>query len=368
MDFSFQSESVGGGRSWVSTEKNGTNGAFSGSSEIITDAIAASFVSGDVGKFLIVKDNANPATGGIYKIIQFISTTQVMIDFRAGYGEYPATASGLSWWICGGSYQVPIVGEYVRLQSRHTTGWAIQITYGDWPYYGMWFMVAPAGNWSSNVIGVFSDPHRYSTGWTVSGVDGPYPGRTTFWAEGDYTDCEWLNFWRTPIEDNIGSNPAQRYGHPQMLRIARLTPVDVGHVDDELILLQGPGLPGQAATALGDRSYSYDFSRGLTYSRLAAGTVVGYLFDYSLGDYTYGFARWQGRQVNWRRGGKIESFVGTPYVIDENNLSGRYQIFGYVKGHWSIPIIPSRDPGMTGIMNHQEPGRRIRSMVPMNMG
>jgi len=369
MDFSLQMESVGGGRSWVSTEKTGTNGSFSGSSEVLTDATASSFADTDVGKYLIVKDNANPATGGVYKIIRYISATQIMIDFRAGYGEFPAANSGLSWWICGGGFEVPLAGDYARFQSRHTTGWAVELYYGGWPYYSLRFRVAPNGDWGDKIIGVYSDPDRYSIGIPTSFLDGVWSGRVTHWAEGDYTNCEWVTFWRQELEVQIGQPTPQCWGGIRMVRVARITPIDTGHIDDELIVLGGAGMESVGADRdVGDRWYNSSYSRGRTYSRLAAGEVDGYLFDYSLSNYTYAFARDQRRQVNWRRGGKIEAFYGTPYIIDENNYYGRYQIFGYVKGHWTIPIIPNRDPNMSSNMEHGDQGRRIRRMVPMNMG
>ena len=370
MDFSLQTESVSGGRSWVSTEKTGTNGSFSGSSETLTDATAASFVADDVGKFLIVKDNTNPSTGGIYRIIQYISATQVVIDFRAGYGEYPASASGLSWWICAGTYQIPIAGEYARFQSRHTTGWAVELYYGGWPYYSLRFRVAPDGNWSNQIIGTYSDPDRYSIGISTSFLDTVTAGRCTHWAEGDYDNCEWINMWKQELEMVIGSITPQTAVGIRMWRIARIDPITAGYDDNELIVLNGARMESIGTDQdVGDRYYNGTNNGGRTYSRLSAGEVDGFLFDYSLGSYLNAFARWPARQVNWRRGGQREAFYGTPYIIDENNVNSRYQILGYLKGHWTIPVIPNRDPNMTANMDHGT-GRSIyvRRMVPMNMG
>jgi len=89
MEFSVVEDSCGGGNSWFSTEKNGSNGSFSGSSFTFTENTTAPFALSDVDKFIVINDNTNYINAGIYRVVQYISTTQVVIDYQAGFDEYP---------------------------------------------------------------------------------------------------------------------------------------------------------------------------------------------------------------------------------------------------------------------------------------
>jgi hypothetical protein len=355
MDFTFQSENCGADRSYVSTEKNGTGGSFSGTSYVFTD-VAGTFAFSDVGKFLIVKDNTNPRNAGIYKINQFMGTTQISIDFRAGYQEYPLASSGLSWWICGPTYQIPAIGEYVRLQSRHSTGWALEWAQGDWAYYAQCIRVAVTGDWAGKIIGMFSGSitgdSRYYNGLATA------YGRQVFFAEGDY-DGEWLHLWELYVDGGWTDSSSLH-----LLSVERFTPIEAGHSSDELLVLRGGESMAPDYFDAGDRTYNGQYARGRSWSDKLAAEITGYCFDHSLAGYGDAFARWPNREPNWRRDGKMEVFYGTPYITDENNSNGMYQILGYLGGHWTMPLMPSAQEAN---LDHLVSNRCIHRMVPMNM-
>jgi len=361
MNYSLQVENCGAGRSYVSTEKNDTDGVFSGSDYLFTTTVHK-FASSDVGKYLIVRCDSAPKNGGIYLITKFITDQQIQIDFRAGYQEYPDSATGALWWICGPTYQIPAIGEYVRLQSRHSTGWALEWTHGDWAYYGQAVRVAPNGNWSDKIIGTFygawptGDSRDYTGFWTAYSGGA---GRWTFWAEGDFENCEWLRIWDQALEQG-----SQLPGMIHAISIERVSPVESGHSDDELIVLRGGAIVNTGEQRdTGDRNYDSVRARGRTWSVLLNGEVTGYVSDYSYSGFVNGFAM-SIKEPNWRRDGKLEAFVGSPYLADENNAAGAYQLLGFLKGHWTIPNLPTNQFG--GSWNHNY-GRDTHRMVPMNM-
>jgi len=338
MDFTFQTESVAGGNSWVSTEKNGTGGAFAGATYSFTDA-AATFVIADQGKYLIINDNTNPVNAGIYKIRRYVSSTEIEIDFRAGYQEYPIASSGLAWRICAGDYQVPAAeGDYVRLQSRHSTGWAVELTRTVSLHYAIIFRVATNGSWSGPTIGNIATPARY--GVMIKTLSGSGWGRQTFFSEGDY-DGEWLHFF---VLDNNpgqggGSVPLLDVNSIQLMSIARVTPIEPGMTDDELISLRGIQGDGYNGTWDGGvRGYNA-IQPGYMWNAQQNIQCVIWGVDYSSAGYLSAFGRMWRRQANRRRGDKLEAFYGEPIITDENNYAGNYQIIGYVKGRWIIPLL-----------------------------
>jgi hypothetical protein len=80
--------------------KTGTAGEFNltGTDKSFRDTVAASFVAGDVGKFVVVK-SANDRNSGIYKISAYVSASTVTLDFRSAATEYPTAETGITWWV-----------------------------------------------------------------------------------------------------------------------------------------------------------------------------------------------------------------------------------------------------------------------------
>lgn len=359
MDYTLQTESCGAGRSWTSTEKNGSRGSFTGASFLFSDS-GNPFVQADVGKYIVIKDDTNFATGGVYKIIRLVSAGTVEIDFRSGYQEYPSAAADLSWWLLASSYQLPTVGDYIRLQSRHSTGWAIEICFRDWPYFGLSFRLAPSGDWVNGpILGTVSDPNRASFGFHNWGGGGS--GRQMFWLIGDYTNCESL--W---IVQSVYDRGSWGEGNRLiMLSFSMLDPVEPGLPAVDLVVMKGAVIESAPSSDpdVGTRIYDSSLGRGVSWCTRTNSELNGYSFDYSSGSYTAAFGRYQPREPNRRRGDKIEFMIGHPYITDENNAYGGYAILGFFKGHWTTSIFVEANHNLEA----SDVNRHIHKLFPVTM-
>lgn len=329
MDFSLQADVCASGKSWVSTEKTGTHGSFDGSSFNFVETVSTPFASSDRGKVLVVNDPVNPENCGIYVITAVNSTSSVLIDFRAGTLEYPTVAPGnnITWYVCGGSYQCPSTNnDYCRLQSRHSTGWAVELTSRDGYYTeGLTFKIATTGSWSGPVIGNLYNP----------GVQSSHGGggvvRMNHWMEGDYDNCEWVHFIQH-VSNGFGTGYQAVGNQIQMISIERVTPIESGLPDADLLVLKGALWNIGIGKDYGNRDY-LDWSRGLSWCTDKGSEAVGYSVDYSYSGYASSFARQYRREQNMRRGNLLEAFYGEPYIIDPTNVANYYRYLGYLKGH-----------------------------------
>lgn len=359
LNYTFQYEAASGGASFVSTEKNGTGGSFSGTDYVFTIS-SGSFASTDLGKWLVVVDNSNPVNAGLYKIIGYTDTNNITIDFRAGYAEYPTASTGITWRVCGSTYQVPVgADDYVRLQSPHASGWAVELRVSGGTTAGsLRLRAATYGNWTYKTLGNMTGYDGNIYGF---GLRKPWGSLNfTFYAEGDY-DGNWLHLW-SQTKDDISDD--QYSGPIRMVSIETVDPIEAGVPAEELILLRGTRVDIPFSYDGGGRWYDGEYGRGQSWVNNVNDEVKGYLFDYSSSTYDSSFYRWSGREVNWRRDGKLEARYGSPYVIDENNARGGYRLLGYVQGHWSVPLMSAAynqniDNGTTY--------RKIHRMVAMNM-
>lgn len=380
MDFSLQSQYCSTTGDWIGVEKSGgTHGAFSGSDfNFTTSGGDPAFGPTDRGKILIIQDNNHPENAGLYVITAYNSTTSVLIDFRAGTLEYPTASTDLSWWVCGPTYKVPIDQDWIHLQSRHTTGWAVEVKCQTGSFSEpVVFRVAPLGNWSGAVIGDFAadnvDPVRRMTGITNSHGGGGV-SRQTFWAEGDYDNCEWVHMWSQNPSSGGGSGAISHDNAIMLVSIERMTPIEVGTPDSDLIVLKGPNSwYGRNTQDQGDRrfgltvsAYDYNFGRGTSWCTDKGGEMSGFCVDYSYAGYQSSFARQYRREQNIRRGDKLEAFVGEPYIIDPTNMYGYYRFLGYMKGHWIVPLLAATS--VAASITHLTANRVIHKMAPINMG
>lgn len=326
MGYTFQSSNCPAGRSFVSTEKNGTGGSFGGADWIFT-APGGSFVQADAGKYLVVRDDTNPRNGGIYRIRRYISGTQVEIDFRSDpYNEWPTASTGITWWVYALGYQAPAVNDYVRLQSRHATGWALE--YKAYPIatshtYIISIRVAIDGDWGGSKI----LPGGGLTTWIMMYRANGDLGFSSWFVEGDY-DGEWLNLWFRNMGDN------EQWGCSGVA-IGRITPLEPGHSNDDLLFLAG----NTNGTYLGNqgfaRYYSNDYLRPRVWSTAINAPIDAWWMQPSLGWAANGITEWQIREPNARIGDKFEMAQGTWMCADTGNQSGVYHILGKAKGHYS---------------------------------
>jgi hypothetical protein len=134
--------------------KNGTNGKINltGTDWSFEDVDAANKFSNAVaGDFLCVVDSTNRINSSIFPINKVYSANKVDIDFKADMdnAEYPVqVASGLTWYLIPKGYELPSTyGDYWRLQSPHSTGWSLQMSYNATNRIGI--QVAVDGSWSN---------------------------------------------------------------------------------------------------------------------------------------------------------------------------------------------------------------------------
>jgi hypothetical protein len=360
MDFSFISESVGVGKSWVSTEKNGTGGVFSGSNYEFVD-LAGTFDTSDKYKYIVINDNTNYVNAGIYRIRTVVSTTKIIIDYRAGYGQYPLAATGLSWWICGPTYQTPSVDdEYVRLGSNHTDGWALELRH----FNGAGRLnvrVAPGGDWGK-VLGTEGGYSYY-----YPGLESSTEGRCvfTYWAEGDYDSHDWIHLFQCrPIYQDTPRSTMN------LVSIEHITPVESTLAPYELITLRN-ALQAYGNRDCGGRQYESLRSLGWVWSDLAGGVVRLRLLDYTYSGRNNNFCvsagHINGREDNLRRDERREAMRGSYAIIDENNTTGNYQILGVVNGHWTVPVYPRAPISLYGYGDFGEGDRAAHKLMMLNM-
>lgn len=351
LGFAFMSESVGGGRSWRSTEKNGTNGVFSGTNFEFVDATAASFASSDVDKFIVINDDAHYINAGVYRIVQYISSSKIVIDYAAGTDEYPISSTGLSWWIFGPNYQLPISSDSIILKSPHTDEWQIKLV-AESTYNKTHVYIAPNGDWLTKQV---------PSATTYIGLGGYVYDRTiiSYWAEGD-VDGEWLHMW--------GMNCT--YYVSYLTSIEHVTPVEGAHSSDELIFVKASKWPGSESSYIGRNSGGriYDSNLGslYTWSDKLNRPIQGYYIDYSYNglanNYFESRPTWYGHENNSRRNNKREMLLGSYVCLDEQNADGGYEILGIANGHWSVPGIFDKAYGSTATYVQNGYGNR-RSMV-----
>jgi len=332
MGYTFQSTNCGAGRSWVSTEKNGTNGSFGGSDWIFTESSSEPFSTSDADKYLVVRDDTNPRNGGIYRIRRYISSTQVEIDFKSDfYYEWPTASTGISWWVVARTYELPSAhGDQVRLQSRHSTGWAVELNYHS-TYNAVWVRVAVTGDWGGKVITSGSPSLGYGFTTTSSSCG-------AIWnAEGDY-DGEWLHLWLKQVDYNTSFDESVG-GVCGGIMISRIDPIESGHSSDELLVVCGNTNAGFLTAWLqnGFNRSTDDRSSGhvAAWSDNLNSVLDGYMLESTAAGWGNGFSHNYYRQPNRRIGNKIELVQGTIVILDPNNVKASYQILGRIKGHYT---------------------------------
>jgi len=367
MDFTVQADVATGG-SWVSTEKNGSTGAFSGSDWNFTDS-SAPFTKSDYGKYLIVKDNTNPANAGIYYIRKFNSTTSIEIDFFTAPDEFPASSTGLSWWIVGKDYQLPSdPTDYCRLKSRHSTQWAIELTGLSAHTGSLIINVSVDGTWetSGRILGTDAGAGDEGPGLDVSTGFGD---DCVIIVEGDY-DGEWLHL----IDHTIADGSSHLLARPCGVLIARLDNViEAGKTDHEKIVLAGGNTAGGINYRWWQSSYASD---DLGYCRYwhedTSQQKIGYMITLSY----FGSAQcyvidnlpWYSEatpEFNRRIGtpeiAKMPLYDGTYVLADPHNNDNLYHFLGRLKGHYRTTRFPN-DPTQLSAS-----GPPYRYMTPLNL-
>jgi len=308
--------------SYTTTEKGGSNGSIniSGADFIFEDTTAAAFVGGDTGKWIVIRDLANPRNSGIYKAT-FSTANRVTIDFRSGGAEYPTQNLGanLSWWMLADNYDLPTRnGDFFRLRTPHANGWEIEVTYNAAVsvfHKGLIVRVAADANWGGSKI-------------LSSAYDGVNDNDVVWnYCAGDDAG-EFINFFR---HDNTGNN------HGGFVA-ANLDLTEPDRVATEQVVLMG--CRGTSSGHWSTNNYVRDWSN----DRLGGGDIWSekeqsprklYMEEASYDAESNGFSGWTSRTVNVRNSNQWDFLEGVPVVVDPN-FSGypqnEFEIAGRVKG------------------------------------
>lgn len=355
LNYSFQSEVCDGGTSFVSTEKNGTAGAFTGGNRQFTETGA--FAATDVGKWLIVRDTANPENAGCYRITKYVNANTIEVDFATLASENPTASTGLNWWIWGDGYQVPYPDtnyevQYVRLQSPHSTGWAIELesysAYNQaWPG-GLGCRVSLDGSWSAGGKILREDYDGEPTYKYPQMQDDISNGGSSgrFLIDAD-TGGEWLRFFLAFGDEDLNNHKH----HVKAFGVNRITPTDTGKSDEELTVLFGPAKnisdKNQFLIAVGSVT-TQDFYAGrvLYWSDRLGKQVRGCMVSPSFGGQQYAYTHQMpdlGGVAS--RGDSKPKLLGGVYVIgDYDNDQNDYHVMGKLKGTWMC-FSTMGDPG-----------------------
>ena len=318
VGYTFISETVNTG-SYRTYEKNGTGGAFAGSTFVFTRSGGDStFAVTDVGKWILIKDATNPVNSGWYKIVGYTDANTISIDFRSLPTEYPVAASSLSWWLMAEAYSIPSVDlNSITYQTPHADAWQINIQ----SYNGngtLWVTVALDGNFSSGKVlgGCY-----FKTSYTGGGAN------LYMYALAN-TEGSMLHFFCYAYDTKTG--------YCGLTSVLPITPYDTGHVNTEKWGLFGKSGADNSALS---RS-STDFGLGRIWLERKRVQRNAYMLDWSLNGapnaFVYGNAPGQsGTDLNSRLN-KNEFFVGTPIVLDPNNASEEFEMYGVVSGHYTL--------------------------------
>lgn len=311
--FTNASESTAAG-SFFSTYNSGVNGSINptGSDKDFEDTTAASFVAGDVGKWLLVYDNVNPRNSGWYAITALVSASKVTIDFRSAAAEYPTqnTGANLSWWLASNSIDCPTSdGDYWRLQTPHAAGWELEVKLRDTSNNrGLVARVATDGNWGGDrilpetYVGVSDNDATW--GYAIAETD----GSSVHFVHHNSTNNEYQGF--------IVSN---------------LTLIEADREDFELV-----GLTGQKSVNTGgnfyQRYYNNQYLPTDVWDERLYTIKRGYMVEMSYQNNDEGFCRWASRQVNHRNGDQWDVLEGQPVLADPYNgsVDGQYEWLGQI--------------------------------------
>jgi hypothetical protein len=302
-----------------SYEKNGVNGSINltGTDKNFQDSAAASFVVGDSGKWLLIRDLTNPRNSGWYQVA-YVNASTVTLDFRSAVAEYPTQNLGanLSWWLMGAIYQLPDRdGAWWRLESPHANGWALEMWYAiQGTDQGFQIRVAADGNWSGSEL----------LETVYVGVD-----------DGDEA-------WFYCVADD-GGEYINLFFHNS-------TSSEYGGFLISNVLLSEPGRAANEQVALMgcQSSLASTWSGSSTYERVNDNTCLawGYMRNAVVGvsrivkmleasylGSTEGFATWTSRTVNSRKG-SWDCIEGQPIITDNDNATalGEYEIIGRLQG------------------------------------
>jgi len=323
-----------GGTHWT-YEKTGTAGEFNltGVDTDFRDAVAASFVAGDIGKWvLIVGDDRNT---GWYEITGFTGVTTITVNFRAGAGECPTVQVGLTWYLMADNYQTPANDNWWRLRTPNVAGWELEGYYvGNPSYTYLIFRISINADWTAtgkitNYVNFVNISNQVLTAdWFYLQAWDGY-GQLTFMNHA---------IWDGPVD----------LSH-QIVIISDVTPVtNMSLEPEELVAISGTD-GGVCKTYYGHREGfahaggTWD-GHGADYVELwdiRSGTRRdARMLEYSYSSADLGFTLWNARTAPVRRGiapNREDIMYGSIVIMDALYIfNSRYHIVGNFGGHYSV--------------------------------
>lgn len=320
--------------SFTSYTVTGTNGEFNltGTDKSFKDATASAFVSGDVGKYLVVK-SANTRNSGIYKILTYVDATTVTIDFRSGTYEYPTAETGITWWVINPATAPTTESAYFRCTTPHAYGWSLEIALNN-------ISTAPQisarisvdGTWGTKIIGpVYFGSVASATNWLFAEAD---------------TAGAWINIWFHQATNN-------RYNG---CIVSNVDPFDSGHLDTEKVVLMGNTGTSSSDYDNGNFNRNYDSKRvGHGYvwvdGAVAAQKDI-YFLEPTYSGYTNGLSKYTSRERNRRlSGSQVGGFTGDSltYSTGSVTLADATATFTTADVGKKICLSNCQDPGNNGV-------------------
>jgi len=295
---------------WDMVEKTGSNGQLSATDKNFIDSTAASFVVGDVGKWILVQ-STDALNAGWYKITAYVDANTVTIDFRSATLEYPHVETGLTWKLLAATYQLPAVSDYFTIASPSVKAWQLKLLYGTATNPRIDVYVSMGGNWH---------PTRYIGSATAA----------TAWfycaASSDGTSVSILmhNSTTTAIHNAV--------------LVTEVTPYDIGHSTDEQLAVFGTTSTAYYYAGAGGNGSCW---RNADVNYMGYGTMRDskraafyplYMVDATYSGCANSFPNWTSREKNARlsAGGpdRFDVFKGFVVITDYDNVDGRYELLG----------------------------------------
>jgi len=334
------SESIGGGGGTYDPTgaATGTNGVLSNANFNLVDSTYALFVPGDVGKWVLIKDLANPVNSGWYKITAYIDANTVTIDFRSGATEYPTTASGLSWWMLAEDAATPITNnDYWRLRTPHADGWEIEHELSNVYAYGIRVRVSLDADWTASGK-ILQRPGDGNFGYKYSGHYNLATGNDVLWYAEGTTEGTRLNTW-------MYSTGATAY--VAAISIAKLIPYETSptHTTDELWVLVGASYPPSGELLVrGTSNYEWN---GFVWRENDYSVNRCYVLEWSA-DGTF-FSK---MTENNARTGKIDLKPGVQFILDFQNVEAKYEVLG------TLPVFEECRDNLTKMQTIDDAGTK----------
>jgi hypothetical protein len=338
------------------------------------------FTVADVGKFVLIADSTNPRNNGVYQVDKYFDANNLQLNFQADWfaGESFTAASGLTWHIWDGDYDMPTGlyptnQDYWRAVSPHSTGWAMQFSWGP-DGSGRWQLrVVPDGNWGGNKH--LGQGGRIDTTvadvWMPGGAASHF--NMTVFVD---TDGAWLYFIGTRFISTNNESVQMGFG---ISVIDPIEPEALSAVERVGLFCTDAGI-GNQGQDYWSIATGYGLSNGQFWDERSQSVLTNcYIAEMTQKNSDEG---WSGRtavvqptawlaargleanarlagDLTWQVG-KTQRYEGLLVMKDRNNMAslGQYEWLGWMKGMQAIRDVA----GYTGVVPAPDEARRMLAM------